>query len=239
MRYETEYVIVAGIAWLRRTRVETSDGRVEDSVWAVTFEGDTIARKGPADGSTSARGHIGDFDWELTWTALAAPFETPNRALRRIAPSHLVTTPAVLVDGHVGERRLEQEPGHAARLWGKRHARSWGWAHASTADGRWAHLLTASAPPLPRVSQHATQAGGPGLPVARGSVDGTRITVGKYAVDAPPESFVGLRYLDTDGSHLWCYHSERGRLRGPGADFDGAAMEIAVREPIEGWTVAA
>ena len=26
---------------------------------------------------------------------------------------------------------------------------------------------------------------------------------------------VGLRYLDTDGSHIWCYHSERGHLRVP------------------------
>jgi len=43
---------------------------------------------------------------------------------------------------------------------------------------------------------------------------------------------VGLRYLDTDGSDIWCYHSEAAHLRGRGSDFSGAAMEIATREPI-------
>jgi hypothetical protein len=145
----------------------------------------------------------------------------------------------VLVDGRVGEQMIERAPGHTARLWGKRHAREWGWAHASTADGRWAHLLTALAPPLPRLAQHATEKGGPGLPLARGRVDPPSVAVGPYVVDAPVETFVGLRYLDTDGSHIWCYHSERGHLRGDAVDYDGAAFEIAVREPIEGWRVAA
>jgi hypothetical protein len=64
------------------------------------------------------------------------------------------------------------------------------------------------------------------------------LTVGPYVVDAPVPSFIGLRYLDTDGSEIWCYHSEAARLRGRGGDFSGAAMEIATREPIPGWRVA-
>ena len=44
-------------------------------------------------------------------------------------------------------------------------------------------------------------------------------------------------YLDTDGSHIWCYLSEHGHLRGEAIDQRGAALEIAVREPIDGWRV--
>jgi hypothetical protein len=58
-------------------------------------------------------------------------------------------------------------------------------------------------------------------------------------VEAPAHTFVGLRYLDTDDSDIWCYHSEAAFLRGRGADFPGAAMEIATREPVAGWRIAA
>jgi hypothetical protein len=237
--YETTYLIVAGVAWLRRSRVELSGGRVDDTFWLVTFgDGEPQVRTGPAGDATVARGDLEGVSWELEWSVLADPFETPHRLLRRVSPTHLITIPAISVSGRIGDRELVGAPGHTARLWGRKHARAWGWAHASTADGRWAHLLTASAPPLPRASQYATDGGGPGLPIARASVEPPRVTVGPYVVDAPVESFVGLRYLDTDGSTVWCYHSEQGHLRGAGADFEGAAMEIAVREPLPGWRVA-
>lgn len=240
MRYETSYVIVAGVAWIRRSRVETSDGRIDDSTWLVLFDGERPeAWKAESGGSTIERGTVGGIAWDLRWAVLAPPFETPHRLVRSVAPSHLLTTPALSISGTIGDRVLDGAPGHTARLWGRRHARSWGWAHASTADGRWAHLLTASAPPLPRVAQHATERGGPGLPVARSRVEPGRVTVGPYVVEAPVETFVGLRYLDTDGSDLWCYHSERAHLYGQGVDLRDAAMEIAVRDPIEGWRVAA
>ena len=239
MRFETTYVIVAGIAWIRRSRVETCDGRVEESVWLVTFDGEhSDAHKEPAGDSTINSGRVAGIEWSLGWVELAPQFETPHRLLRRVAPTQLVTKPALAISGHIGDRVLDRAPGHTARLWGRRHARSWGWAHASEPDGRWAHLLTASAPPLPRVSQYATNEGGPGLPIARGNVHAPRVTVGPYTVDAPEGTFIGLRYLDTDGSDLWCYHSEQGRLRGRDIDFSGAAMEIATREPIPGWRVA-
>ncbi len=240
MRYETSYVIVAGIAWLRRSRVETSDGRVEEAVWLVRFDGEQpVARKGVAGDSTIERGELDGVSWDLRWSELAAPFETPHRLLRGVAPTHLVTMPALSISGRIGDHVLDEAPGHAARLWGRRHAQAWGWAHASTADGRWAHVLTASAPPLPRVAQHATERGGPGFPLARSSVEPPRVTVGPYVVDAPVETFIGLRYLDTDGSELWCYHSEHGHLRGAGVDLQGAALEIAVRAPLPGWRVEA
>jgi hypothetical protein len=238
VRYETSYVIVAGVAWIRRSRVQTHDGHVEDSAWIVLFDGERpVARKHAAGASTIERGEIDGIAWDLTWTPVAAAFETPHRLLRKVAPTHLVTTPAILVSGRIGDRVLDAAPGHTAQLWGKRHARTWGWAHASTADGRWTHLLSADAPPLPRVAQHATERGGPGIPIARSRVEPPRVAVGPYVVDAPVESFIGLRYLDTDGSQIWCYHSERGHLRGGDVDLKGAALEIAVREPIAGWAV--
>lgn len=240
MRYETTYVIVAGVAWIRCSRVETGDGRVEDTTWLVLFDGERPeARRETTGASTIERGELDGIAWDLSWTALATPFETPHRVIRRFAPSHLVTTPALLISGCIGDRVLKEAPGHAARLWGRRHAQTWGWAHASTADGRWAHLLTALAPPLPRAAQHATERGGPGIPIARSRVQPPSVVVGPYVVDAPPETFIGLRYLDTDGSDVWCYHSERGHLRGAGIDMRGAAMEIAVRGPIPGWRVEA
>ena len=239
MRYETEYVIVAGVAWIRRSRVETRDGRVDESVWLVLFDGAPTAHKAPAGTSTPREGAIDGIAWKLDWTAVHPSFETPHALLRPVAPSHLVTTPAILVDGTIGDRVLERAPGHTARLWGKRHAETWGWAHASTADGRWVHLLTATAPHLPRISQYAHNGRGPGLPFASAKVEPPVVEVGPYRVDAPLESFIGLRYLDTDGSDLWCYHSEQGHVRGGDIDLRGAALEIATREPIAGWTVGA
>ena len=234
MSYETRYVIVAGIAWIRTTRMLGAE-----TLWAVTFDGpEPVVRRGPAGDSTIERGSLDGFEWELAWDELAPPFATPHPALRKVAPTRLVTRPAVLVRGRIGDRTIEAAPGHIAEIAGRRHARTWGWAHASTADGRYVHLLTASAPPLPRVSQYATERRRPGLPLARGSVAPPAVTVGPYTVEADPTTFVGLEYTDTDGSSVWCYHSEAGRLRGPGVDLDGAAMEIAVRERLPGWRVA-
>ena len=54
--------------------------------------------------------------------------------------------------------------------------------------------------------------------------------MGPHEARADPGSFVGLRYLDTDGSTIWCYHSEEARV----GELLGA-IEIAARAPIEGW----
>ena len=232
MRYETEYAIVAGVAWLRRSQVWTADGRHEDTTWVVTFgDGPPVVRRGA--GRSIDTGELDGLSWELTREALAPSFGTPHRALRRVAPTTVSTVPAVAFSGRIGDDVLDGAPGHSATLTGRRHARSWGWAHASDRGGRWLHLLTAEAPPLPRVSQYANESRAPGLPLARGSVDGTSVTVGPYTATAPRESFIGLRYRDTDGSTVWCYHSEAATV----GEFTGAAMEIAVREPIPGWAV--
>lgn len=232
LRYETSYLIVAGVAWIRRSSVWTSDGRNEDTTWVVTFgEGAPVVRRGA--GRDLSAGELDGLSWELRWSELASPFATPHRLLRPLAPTTMTTQPALAFSGRIGDVSLDGVPGHSAQLAGKRHAQTWGWAHASDAAGRWLHLLTATSPPLPRVSQYATDGRAPGLPLARASVGPNDVTVGPYTASAPPESFVGLRYLDTDGSTIWCYHSEQAVV----GDFAGAAMEIAVREPIPGWAV--
>jgi hypothetical protein len=198
----------------------------------VTFgAGQPIVRRGP--GREIRAGELDGLEWELEWRELAPPFETPHRVLRRIAPTKMVTQPALAISGRVGDVTLTDAPGHAAQLAGRRHAQTWGWSHASSADGRWLHLLTATSPPLPRVSQYASDQRLPGLPLARASVEGTTVRVGPYSAAAAADSFVGLRYLDTDGSTIWCYHSEAATVGG----VTGAAMEIAVRDPIAGWAV--
>jgi hypothetical protein len=177
-------------------------------------------------GDVPLSGEVDGVAWELAIEELARPFRSPHRALRRLTPSGIETWPALKVSGHVGDRVLEGMAGHRARLWGPRHARSWGWAHGSTNDGRWVHLLSAKVGGLPRLSQHASDRGGPGLPFARAHIESGRVRVGPWVAEAPLESFLEVTYHDPDGSPVACLHSERGRLRGPGVELSDVAVEV-------------
>jgi hypothetical protein len=65
--YETDYVIVAGVAWIRRTRVETSSGRSEESMWLSTFDGDVPeVHKADAGSMSVERGEIAGTAWDIT-----------------------------------------------------------------------------------------------------------------------------------------------------------------------------
>jgi hypothetical protein len=214
--HEAEYLIVAGTAWLRRAA---------ERAWAVTF-GPANVRSGTAASwllsATRAEGELDDLAWELTLEELAPPFRTPHPALRPVASSHLETWPALLVSGRIGERTLDGVPGHRARLWGRRGARAWAWAHGSDADGRWAHLLAAKVPGLPWVAQYATDLRPPGLPLARRSVDGTRVRIGPLRVEAAGEE-VELAYPEGVTVRHW----QPVTLSGPDASFEAAALELA------------
>ncbi len=177
-------------------------------------------------GDVPLRGEVDGVGWELEVEEVAAPFRSPHRALRRLVPSGLETWPALRVSGRVGERTLDGAAGHRARVWGPRHARSWGWAHGSTSDGRWVHLLSAKVAGLPRLSQHASDRGGPGLPLARARVDPGRVQVGPWVAEAPLGSFLEVTYHDPDGSPVTCLHSEQGRLRGPDLELGDVAVEL-------------
>jgi hypothetical protein len=227
--YEARYVIVAGILWLRCT---TGAPAGETKLWAATF--DDCARMRTASiaagafGDVPLAGEVDGLDWELAIEELAPPFRSPHRALRRLTPAGIETWPALRVSGRVGDRAFARAPGHRARVWGKRHAQAWGWAHGSTADGHWAQLLSAKVSGLPRLSQHATERGGPGLPFARAALGETGFRVGRYVVDAPAESFLRVQYHDPDGTPVLCRHSEEGRLRGPDVDLRDVAVELGV-----------
>lgn len=224
--YEVRYLIVAGIAWLRSTRGAPAG---DERLWLATFDGEPRMRTAPARfGDVPLVGEVDGVSWELHAEELAPPFRSPHRLLRPLAPSGMEVWPALRVSGRVGERSFDGAPGHRARVWGPRHAERWGWAHGSTADGRWVHLLSAKLRGLPRLSQHACGRA-PGLPVARASVAPGRVRVGPYVAEAPPGSFLDVRYHDPDGTPVTCRHSEQGRVRGPGLELERVAIEVGGR----------
>jgi hypothetical protein len=177
-------------------------------------------------GDVPLSGELDGVTWELEVEEIAPPFRSPHRLLRRLSPSGLETWPALRVSGRVGDRVFDRAAGHRACVWGPRHARSWGWAHGSTSDGRWVHLLTADVAGLPRLSQHASDRGGPGVPLARARVEPGRVQVGPWVAEAPLDSFLEVTYHDPDGSPVTCLHSEQGRLRGPGLELADVAVEL-------------
>ncbi len=220
MSHEAEYLIVAGVAWLRKT---------PETAWAVTFEPPVVRQGIPARwllSATRAEGEVGGLAWELELEELAPSFRSPHAALRPLASSHLETWPALLVSGRIGERVLSPVPGHRARLWGRRQASAWAWAHGSDPDGRWAHLLAAKVPGLPWLAQYGSDRHPPGLPLARRSVDGTRVRVGALEVEA-----AGTPVTVTYGGGATVRHWQPATLTGPDARFDAAAMEIASTLP--------
>jgi hypothetical protein len=222
MSHAAEYLIVAGVAWLRRS---------SEADWAVTFA-DRQVRTGRGTWLLEegrAAGELDGLEWEIELEDLAPPFRTPGRALRPIASSQLETWPALLASGHVGGVAVDRAPGHRARHWGRRLAQRWRWAHATVADGRWAHALAVKVPGLPPLAQHGGHRGAPGPPLSRSHEDDTAWRIGPYAVEADPASFVRLTYHDGDGSELHCYHSPAASLSGPGLSVGNASYEIAAR----------
>lgn len=176
-------------------------------------------------GDVPLRGEVEGIGWELELEELAPPFRSPHRLVRRLTPSGIETWPALRVSGRIGDRVFDGAAGHRARVWGARHARSWGWAHGSTTDGRWVHLLSAKVAGLPRLSQHASDRGGPGIPLARAHVEAGTVQVGPWVAEAPVDSFLEVTYHDPDGSPVTCLHSERATLRGPGLELTDVALE--------------
>ena len=225
--YEARYVVVAGICWLRCT---TGAPEGETKVSAATFGADARMRTAPvaADlfGDVPLEGEIDGLDWALRSEELAPPCRSPHRSLRRLAASGVEMWPALLVSGRIGHQAFDRAPGHRARVWGRRHAQSWAWAHGSTVDGRWVQLLSAKVAGPPRLSQHATDRGGPGFPIAKAEQGATGFTIGPFSVEAPASSFLCVDYQDPDGGPVTCLHSEEGHLRGPGVDFRDVAVEL-------------
>jgi len=148
----------------------------------------------------------------------------------------------VRVTGSIGDSRLDGVLGHGARLEGVRRPERFGWAHAVADDGRFVELLAGEVPGLPRVGLWATESavhnGTLELLRSRPVLEPTRLCVGPFTVEADAADLVGVTYRDPDGRELYCYHAERGRLRGPSFAAEDAAFEFATREKVPGWPIS-
>jgi len=267
--YEVWYLIVTGRFWLRYTlRVpDDPDEDGEAALWLVSFVGERSARKqtypleafrtsaagwpveiaGSVVDSDIARGELDGARWELSYTPLGAPFRHAHPLVRPLARSEVVqTAPALEASGFIevdGVRHeLDCARGHAAHLWGRRHAERWAWAHATPATGGWVELLAVKLPGLPELALHATERRAVNGPLAllrtRSKLSPPRWRIGAYEVEAARDDFVGVTYTEPDGSELFCYHAESARLRGPGVEVDDAAFEIASHAKLPGWPIS-
>jgi hypothetical protein len=195
-----------------------------------------------------AIGEVAGARWDLRLAGPERPFWHAPAAARalRISPTQVVVTkPALTVSGTIdvdGERHdLVDAPACQAHLWGSRHADRWGWVHASLPQGRWVEAVTAKLRGLPPLAFHATEAGrGSPLDLVRTRADLApgQLRLGPYRVDASRDDFVGVTYRDPDGGEVYCYHTERGRLRGPGVDAHDVAFEYGSREKLRGWPLS-
>jgi hypothetical protein len=231
------YLVVNGVLWLRHT----SQPR---AVWFADFVDTPSARREPYDGELPfgdrLTGSCGDARWELTLGGGGSPTPYFPGWLRPIAATNVTAErPAVRVDGWFeagGVRHeLHDAPGETALVRTRRHADEWGWFHAALPDGGWVDGLVGRAKGLPQVAFHLRDGK---RTWARGVAAPGRTQVGPYVVEAPHDSFVGVTYLDPGGGAVYCWHSERGRLTGPGVEAEHVALEYGSRARVDGWPIS-
>jgi hypothetical protein len=241
---EVRYVIVAGVLWLRYTN--------EPAVWLATWTGEPRARTWQVDelphmDVRRAGGAVDGAAWDLRFSGPGRPYAFPHRLARPLAKTQFVVEePALSVSGWFevdGERHeLEDAPGHRAHVWGTRYADDFLWAHANVDATGWVELLAACAPRLPMLAAYAderrTVSAPWHMPFVRDALAPERSRVSPYEVPADRGDFVGVTYHDPDGTALFCYHTERARLTGPGLEAVDVAYEFASRRPLEGWTIS-
>jgi len=238
--FEAWYLIVAGRFWLRYS-VDSG----EHALWLISFEGERHARRervAPQDVVIEERRWLSPW-WDLTLEPTAAGFDHVTRLTRRVAKTHVhASQPAVLVSGRIGEHTLDGALGHGAHLEGTRRPDRFGWAHVALPGGRYVEVLAAEVPHLPRVALWATERRRCNSPLSllrtRSELSPTRLTVGPFVAEADAADMIGVTYHDPDGTPLYCYHSERARLRGEDVSVDEAAFEYASREPVPGWPIS-
>ncbi len=198
-----------------------------------------------AEGASGAP--AGDAAWELSFSGGGRPFEHAHPLVRPLTRSRVVlAAPALEISGWVeidGVRHeLDRAAGHQAHVFGTRHAERFAWAHASAGGGRWLELLAAKLRGLPELAAYATERGAVNapwrVPFVRADLSPRRTRIGPYEVTAEPDDFVGVTYEDPDGSRLFCYHTERARVTGPGVEAGDASYEFATRTPLNGWTIS-
>jgi hypothetical protein len=244
------------------------DAEGEAELWLASFYGRPSARKAtfpldalrvPGEGwplelgpgrldDTQATGEVEGAGWELQLMGVEQPFwhaPAVARALHVSPTQVVVTRPELLVSGTVevdGKRHtLVTVPACQAHLWGTRHADRWGWIHASLPEGSWVEAVTAKLRGLPQLAFHATERG-QGTPLdllrTRADLAPGHLRIGPYRVEASRDDFVGVTYRDPDRGEVYCYHTERGRLRGPDVDAHDVAFEYGSREKLRGWPLS-
>jgi hypothetical protein len=232
--------------------VAPTDGDAYAHGWAAVFPPDarpTYHRFGPAPTephgdddwfriddatmtSTTARGVASNLDWELTWTADAAPLWTFPQWLwhRHVLPAaQVVPTPTTRISGTVAGRPFDG-PGGVAHIYGHGNAQRWVWLHADLGHGDVLEIVAATArrpglralPPLPLVQLRHRGRDWPRDPLAAAllfrahiDADGFRIsgTVGRrrlrVAATLPTDRCVVIGYTDPDGATATCTNTER------------------------------
>ncbi|MFN2628920.1 MAG: hypothetical protein ABR569_09840 [Gaiellaceae bacterium] len=256
--FEAWYITVAGRFWLRYSLLVPSDPerKGEAALWLACFIGEPTVRKTTFDLAALSTGPggfplelgpgrltdteaVGD-GWELRLGGPERPFlHAPPlaRALHLSQTQVAVAKPALELSGVVDGHKLERALGQQAHVWGTRHTRGWGFAHATVAPGRWVEALTVKLPRLPWLSFHATERGRSRLRLGGPAQPGSWC-IGPYTLEAAQADFVGVTYLDPDGTPAYCWHTERARLYGPGLELDGVALEHGARAKLEGWPVS-
>jgi hypothetical protein len=143
---------------------------------------------------------------------------------------------SIQVEGEVvidGEKFLLQAcPASQAHFWGSRHAERWAWGHCNAFQEDGAAVFESLTSPFrlskkrarPLTLMALRRGSGEEIKVNRLSqllFNESRYQVGswelqgyrghyclKAAIRADPALFLGLTYTDTDGSKLYCYHTE-------------------------------
>lgn len=236
MRYDAWYLVVAGRIWVRQTS--------EPAVWFADFTGTPTVRKERYTGELAfgdrIAGSVDGARWDLQVRGGGATFSYVPALLAPVASTQVVLErPATLVDGVVevdGRRyELHGEPAQVAHVGGRRHADRWGWFHAPLSGRSWLDGLVAKAARLPQLAFHVHDGR---RRWTSGTAELGRVRIGPYTVEAEPEDFVGVTYRDPDGSEVYCWHTERGRLSGGGLAAEGVALEFGSREKVDGWPIS-
>lgn len=197
--------------------------------------GDAELRHDGIRGALSGGGH--EARWDLSWTPAAVTYRLlPDFAYGASFASTQVLSPnqsvaargTIVVDGRT--YTLEEEPAGQTHLWGRKHAYSWGWAHANCFDhGRLASIealsvrLKRGSIILPTLTVFTLFVDGERLdfrsawqlPLARGEFrTGLYRFVGispQAKVEATftcrPDDMVLAEYVDPDGDPAFCHNS--------------------------------
>src|SRR4051812_10740020 len=226
-RLEVHYLTATDTAsgtglWLHHEVVAPIDGDAYAHGWIATFPRDSAAsytRFGPSparpldDGtlfispeaeltSTTARGRVGDLEWDLSWPVASPPLWTfPRWAWQRslLPAAQVVPIPTTQIAGTVNAERYDG-PGGLAHINGHGSAKRWVWLHADLGGDDVLELVAATArrpgmralPPLPFVQLRVDGRDWPTDPLAAAPLLRARIGDHTFRVHGT----IGRRRLD-------------------------------------------